>query len=371
MGDTTNENGYEEVIITDTKHETDKKCSACGGIMDFDPKTGGLLCPFCGHTEEIVVEPANNRAEELSLESAEKTGNCDWGVATKTILCKSCGGETVYDALQIAGECPYCGSNQVTEAQAQDTLAPGGVCVFRIDKKQAGANFKTWLHKKWFCPKAAKESAKADSFTGLYLPYWTFDAKTYSEYTARYGINRTVRDKDGNTRTTTDWYPTHGIYTEAINDQLVIGTTRQNADILSRIEPFNTEDNVAYKPEYLAGYASERYSTGLNDAWIKAKDFIKRHLTDGIRSKVRSERHADAVDSINFNPVFSDVTYKYLLLPVYLSSFKYKNKIFQFMVNGQTGKVGGKAPVSALRVLLAVLIGLALIALFVYISQYL
>ncbi len=372
MSETTNDHWNEEEInITETKKETDKKCSACGGIMDYDPRTGGLLCPFCGHTEEIIAaDTTNNKAQELSLESAEQTGNCDWGVKTKTIICKSCGGETVYDALQTSGECPYCGSNQVTEVQDQDTLAPGGVCPFKIDKKQAGANFKSWLGRKLFCPKAAKEKAKPDSFTGVYLPYWTFDAETFSEYSARYGIDRTTTDKDGNSHTTTDWYSTHGIYLENINDQLVIGTTKHNADILSRIEPFDTEDNVAYKPEYLAGFASERYSTGLNDAWTKAKDFIKRHLTDKIKEKVRHENHADSVDRVNFTPVFDNVTYKYLLLPVFLSSFKFNGKVYQFMVNGQTGKVGGKAPVSPLRVLIAIAIGLVIIGILVLVKQY-
>ena len=84
--------------------------------MDFDPATGGLHCPYCDHMEEIPPsENVPQKAEELDFASAELTGNCDWGVAQKTVTCKSCGATSVYDALEVASECPYCGSNQVME----------------------------------------------------------------------------------------------------------------------------------------------------------------------------------------------------------------------------------------------------------------
>ena len=119
-----------EPVIVDTKEETDEKCPCCGGIMDFDPATGNLKCPYCDHVEEILEEDEEETsAEELDFYEAEQTGNCDWGVEKKTVLCNACGGEMVYDALETAGECPYCGSNQVMEAHTENTLAPGGVCV--------------------------------------------------------------------------------------------------------------------------------------------------------------------------------------------------------------------------------------------------
>ena len=73
---------------------------------------------------------------------------------------------------------PYCGSNQVMEAKTENTLAPGGVCPFKIDKNQAVSNFHRWIKNKLFCPKEAKQKSKPSAFSGLYLPYWTFDADT-------------------------------------------------------------------------------------------------------------------------------------------------------------------------------------------------
>lgn len=236
----------QEPVRVQTKDETDKKCPQCGGVMEFDPATGGMKCPYCEYAEEIA---AGEAAREIDFEDAEDRASHDWGAAKKRVLCESCGAETIYDALEVANECPYCGSNQVMEVRDDDTMAPGGVCPFTIDKKTAGANFKRWIAGKLFCPSLAKQKARPDAFHGVYLPYWTFDTQTESEYDGRYGIYRTVREADGKTRTVTDWYYTSGDYSEFVNDHTVLATTRHDASILNEILPFDTEANVAYNPQ--------------------------------------------------------------------------------------------------------------------------
>ena len=352
-----------EEKVEHTLSETDKKCPDCGGTMDFDPKTGALLCPYCGNIVEIEDdETAPDRAQELAFDEAEITGNCDWGTEKRVIHCKSCGAETIYDASMVSGECPYCGSNQVMESGAENVLAPGGVCPFTVTAENAGSRFLGWLKKKLFCPSAAKKSAKAGKMRGIYLPYWTFDADTDSTYTARYGKNRVVR-RGKQTRVVTDWYRTSGTYHEFVNDQLISGTEKHDEKLLSGIEPFDTESNVVYKPEYVAGFASERYSVGLKAAWEKAKNFIKSRLLSHITKQVQETHHADHVDSVKVKTVYRNITYKYLMLPVWMSSFVYKGKVYQFMVNGRTGRVSGRTPISPLRVAVAILIGIAVIGL--------
>lgn len=349
-----------------TMTETDRKCPQCGGTMDFDPALGKLHCPYCDYTEDIPeAEMVESKAQELDFESAEFTGNCDWGVASKTVTCKNCGAITVYDALEVANECPYCGSNQVMEASDVKTLAPGGVVAFKITAKEAGERFVKWLKGKWFTPSAAKKSCEADAFTGIYLPYWTFDTNTYSTYTGEYGYNK-KRVKDGKEETYTEWHSTSGNFEYFVDDELVCGTTTHDEGILKSIEPFNTEDNKAYRPEYIAGFAAERYSIGLKDAWKKAKESIRQHLISLIGNKIVEEHNADTYRNIKLQADFKDITYKYLMLPIWISSFTYKDKVYQFMVNGQSGKVGGKAPISPWRVLFAI----ALVILFILIITY-
>ena len=136
--------------------------------------------------------------------------------------------------------------------------------------------------------------------------------------------------------------------------------------MLAGIEPFDTENNLEYKPEYLAGFASERYTLGLNDGWGEAKLDMAREIESDIYAKIRQEHHTSHVDSVRVYTDYRNVTYKYLLLPVWMSSFDYKGKNYRFMVNGRSGRVSGKYPVSPLRVAIAVLLGLSAAALLAF-----
>lgn len=357
----------EESSVASTLEQTDKKCPACDGTLNFDPASGMLVCAYCGKSVAIDFgADGPQSAEELDFFRAKERESCDWGTQTKVVECKNCGAKTVYDALETAGECPYCGSNQVMEASDEDTLAPGGICPFAVDETAAGDCFKIWLKRRWFCPSSVKKNVGKLLFHGMYLPYWTFDTNTDSYYTARYGITRTRTvgsGKNRRTETYTSWYRTDGYHKEFINDCLIKGTVRHDQAILSKIEPFNTEANVAYRPEFLAGFVAERYSVGLEDAWENAKVSINRILENSVEREIRRYHHADKVDSIRLSTKHHDITYKYLMLPIWASHFTYRSKSYQFMVNGQTGRVGGRTPVSPWRVLLAVLIGLGLAAL--------
>lgn len=352
-----------DIETVKTLKETDKKCPDCGGVMDFNPATGGLSCPYCGHTEEIRAgEEEPKAAAELDFTSAEKLENCDWGASKKTVICKACGAESIYDSLQISAVCPFCGSNQVMEAADQNTMAPGGVVPFQITDQKAADLFKDWIKKKWFCPKMAKESAKAKHFKGVYLPFWTFDTKTTSQYKGEYGKDKTKTGINGEEKTVTTWHPTAGSYEESIDDELVAASTSQNQEMLQGVEPFHTEENKIYKPEYVAGFVAERYAVGIKDAWQMAKEKIKSKLKNTIESKIRDENNAQHVRNLQITTIYQDVTYKYLLLPIWLSSYTYKDKVYQFMVNGQTGRVSGKTPISAIKVAITIVAAVIVVA---------
>ena len=137
------EENFDNINFAETKEETDKKCPQCGGIMDFDPKTGHMKCGFWDYEEEIAVSDEEpQKAEELDFDLVDKTANKNWGVEKKTVICEACGAESIYDALQTSAVCPFCGSNQVMEANDQDTIAPGGVVPFQVNDKDASRLFK-------------------------------------------------------------------------------------------------------------------------------------------------------------------------------------------------------------------------------------
>ena len=348
--------------------EHDAKCPTCGASIQFNPSSGKLHCNYCGYEEDVVQPEAleDQFAKELDFNQAESQKSFEWGKEKKVVICDACAAEMIYDALEVANVCPYCGSNHVMEAAAENSLEPNGIIPFAVTKEQANVNFRKWIKRKWFAPNEAKRSAKADAFSGVYLPYWTFDTNTRSSYTARYGKNRTVTDKDGKTHVETDWYNTSGTYERFIDDHLVRASSRYNENILRQVEPFGTNQSLTFNKDFLHGYIAERYSVGLEDGWLQAKAEIRKQLHQEIDSHIRMRHNADKVSNLQVSVVYSKVKYKYLMLPLWLSSFKFKDKIYQFMVNGQTGRVGGQSPISPIKVAFAVLLGLIAAGIVIY-----
>lgn len=364
---------------TVTMEETDRKCPRCGGALEYDPVTGGLKCPYCDYTEAIHAEEdaddadgsfrADGRfvATEHRFTGQEDTASTDWGTATKTIICKSCGAEIIYDANAIANTCPYCGSVQVMEAgnEQQKVMAPGGVVTFDIDDQKASVLFKNWIGHKFFCPRLAKEGAEPEKFHGVYVPYWTFDAEGSGRYSGQYGKHRQVRTKDGKTATKTDWYSCSGWVQHSFDDVLVPGSERYDRATLQKLEPFRTDRVKPYKPQYLAGFMAERYTVKLTDAWPKAQSIMDGTMKEEARCDIQRRHLPDEIGSVRVQASYSNVTYKYLLLPVWISSFRYREKVYRFMVNGQTGKVAGEAPFSWRR-LMVLIVGISAAFLLLY-----
>lgn len=356
------DNPEEQIFAERTEKETDKKCPNCGATVVFDPATGGMHCDYCGYTCELPSADAEHEICEMDFEAALHTESFNWGEQKKEVQCKQCGAVTVYDALETAAVCPFCGSTSVMPAANENTIAPGAVCPFAITKDQAGERFTRWIKGKLFAPRKAKKNARPEAFQGVYLPYWTYDAQTTSNFTGRAGYDRTVKDRDGNRKTVTDWRHVNGVYQEFFDDVTVMASKRQTDSGVRACEPFDFSKLVPYSPQVVAGFIAERYSVGLKEGWESAQKTIQSNLRSDIQSYIRRHWNADRADSVHFSTLYSNITYKYLLVPTWISSFKYKDKVYQFAVNGQTGKVGGKAPVSAWRVIIAILLGIGVIA---------
>lgn len=352
----------EQILSERTEKETDKKCPNCGATVVFDPAKGCMHCDYCGYTCELPQADAENDICEMDFEAALHTESFNWGEQKKEVQCKQCGAVTVYDALETAATCPFCGSTSVMPAATENTIAPGAVCPFAVTKDQAGERFTKWLKGKLFAPKKAKKNARPEAFQGIYLPYWTYDADTTSNFTGRAGYDRTVEDDKGNSRTVTDWKHVSGVYQSFFDDVTVMASKRQADSGVRSCEPFDFSKLVPYSPQVVAGFVAERYSIGLKEGWESAQKKIQSQLSSDISSYIRTHWNADRTSSVRFSTLYTNITYKYLLVPTWISSFRYKDKVYQFAVNGQTGKVGGKAPVSAWRVLIAIAIGIGVIA---------
>ena len=351
------------------KKATTFSCPSCGGRPVWDPESQGLLCPFCGTKTAVTLD--HIRPAEYDIDTAPEALAQDWGTEKRAVRCKACGAETVLDQHDTANLCPFCGSPHVLDDQSSAGIAPESTLPFRVSKQTAAASFSKWLKGKLFAPSAAKKAARLEQITGVYLPHWTYDDDASAHYVGEAGhhyyVNVPVVVERNGKRVTemrreqrTRWEPAAGYVEHYFDDVIVPASERLPADLLGRVQPYNLDELCDYKAEYLSGFIAEKPAVDVHRGWDTARADIEGDLRQMARQDILS--HADEARVHRIDAHHSKIRYKLTLLPMYLSSFTYKQKAYHVLVNGQTGRCGGQAPVSPWRVLIAVLLVLAIIA---------
>ena len=149
-----------------------------------------------------------------------------------------------------------------------------------------------------------------------------------------------------------------GHYERFIDDEVVYGSKKTTNPYIKSVSDFDFSKLRNYDPQFVAGFTAERYSVGLDEGWDIAKTQIQKTLNSEISSMEKKKRGADRVDKLNFNTAYSKVTYKYVLAPIWIANFKFKEKVYNIVINGQTGKISGKSPISPIKVAIAIIIAI-------------
>ncbi|HYF51847.1 MAG TPA: primosomal protein N' (replication factor Y) - superfamily II helicase [Planctomycetota bacterium] len=346
-------------------------CHKCGADLNFTPGQEVLKCPYCGYEEHIPQTEAEIKEYSFNDYLAKPKQKGYGGVPgqRREVRCQGCGGTTTFDASVRSTKCPFCASPLVlddgNEVHDEDVIAPEALIPFVITEQQADSAFRKWIKSLWFAPNALKnEHSIARKIQGVYRPFWTYDAHTVSHWTGERGdayyVTQTYTTVvNGKTVTRTRqvrkirWTYVSGIYREFFDDVLI--RAGKNTDKPTR---YHLKDLKPYSPDYLSGFGAERYQVSLNDGWHSAKEVI----AEGIRSGVRSQIGGDEQRIHTVNTAYSGVTYKHILLPLWLSCYHYASKLYCFQVNGQTGEVAGDRPYSFWKIFFFVLFILGLIA---------
>jgi hypothetical protein len=197
------------------------------------------------------------------------------------------------------------------------------------------------------------------------LPYWTYDTTLDTAYAGQGGRSRTVvhttTDSKGNVRTHTttviDWYPIAGNSHLDFDDYRVSATPHVDMTLLKNIGTYSTKYLNKYSPAFLSGFLAQRYDVGVGEGWTSAESGMKSNMESHIQREAGYQHYR----GMSYDHRFGGVKFKHILLPIWLSSYTYKGKIYSFMVNGETGRVSGRAPVSVWKILAAVALGLAII----------
>lgn len=354
-------------------------CSNCGAELTYEPGTEHLKCKYCGTENIIVEENEMTLVEETPLLEYlhDKLYQPDEQLEVFTVTCQNCHAETTFEPNVSSGFCPFCDTPLVVkDSSTQKIHKPSYLLPFSLNEKKARDSYKAWLSKLFWAPNDLKKYAENDHFQGIYLPYYTFDCKTSTDYTGERGDNyqeqRTVTvnvngkpTQQVQTVTKTRWSYASGTVYDLFDDILVVGS--QNLDIqkLQQINTWDLGELKAYNEKYLSGFKTEVFKLKLEEGYEQAKEKMKAQINSSIRRDIGGDHQRIS----QANSAYTDATFKEILLPIWLSSYRYRGKVYQILVNARTGKVSGNSPVSKIKVAIAILLGIAVIAMLIFFTR--
>ncbi|MBN1873160.1 MAG: DUF2975 domain-containing protein, partial [Anaerolineae bacterium] len=314
---------------------------------------GGLHCAHCGYYEPPEKSVVGKGAQEFEFTvetMAIATQAQGWGTARKELQCQNCGARTSLPEGHLTHVCPFCGSNRVLQQDTpQDVLRPRFLVPFKIEVDACQQIARDWLGSNWMTPKSLKDVARIANFQGIYLPFWTFDATTKAQWRAQVGHTRTERYRSGGewkTRTVTDWRWESGDVQRDFDDWVIPGTAKLSQLLLERIRKFDLLALVPYEPQYLAGFLAQAYDVMLESAWEHARE----QMREDTRQVCRAQASTSQIRNFSMSLDFSNESWRYVLLPVYVAVYAYGGESYQVMLNGQTGEIAGQRPVDWTKV---------------------
>ncbi|WP_424944350.1 primosomal protein N' (replication factor Y) - superfamily II helicase [Aliiroseovarius crassostreae] len=338
-------------------------CDQCGADLRFNPDRGGLTCDHCGNQIPMQESSPPQAITEMDYQAALSRSLPDAETeVTRATSCTNCAAVFEFDPQIHAAECPFCATPVVADTGTQRQIKPKGVAPFVLSEQAARDAMTHWLGRLWFAPNGLQDYArKGRRLHGIYVPYWTYDADTRTAYSGQRGddyyVERTVM-VDGKRQTRrqrkTRWSARSGRVARFFDDVLVLASRGLPKRYTDALAPWDLSRLEPYSPEYLAGFQAEGYTVELPDGFAEARDHMDRVILRDVKFDIGGDRQR--VTSLDTK--LSDVTFKHILLPVWLAAYKYRGKTYRFVVNGQSGRVQGERPYSAVKITIAVILGL-------------
>ena len=347
-------------------------CQSCGTDLRYEPGTDILECDYCGNTEKIknTMGFRGSAIREMDFRRAIKEGLNEFEMSElRTFECVNCGAHVEFDPDAHSSDCPFCATPVVGETGSERQIKPQAVLPFGLSEKEARGRMAEWLGGLWFAPNGLRQYArKGRKLDGIYVPYWTYDADTKSQYTGQRGtvyyVNQsytaTVNGKRvRRTRRVAKvrWKPVRGRVARFFDDVIVLASKSLPKKYTDGLAPWDLSQLEPYRPEYLAGFRAEGYTVKLDEGYKEARAYMNRMIERDVKFDIGGDRQR--IGTLNTD--VGTLTFKHVLLPVWMAAYKYRGKTYRFVVNGRTGTVQGERPFSFWKIFFAVL-AVALIA---------
>jgi len=335
-------------------------CPSCGSNLAYSAEVKKIACNYCGYTEDI--DRSNDKVVEKSLTEAVEsaTSFVPEEVGKKVFDCENCGSKFMVESDQIKVGCGFCGSKNVNvDAYNHQYIQPIGIVPFYISRFEAENIFAKWISSGWFHPSKLKSLAAVEDLHGMYIPFWTYDAQTEASWRGEAGHyyyeSRRVR-VNGRMQTKqvrkVRWQYRQGNLSHFFDDVLVVASGGLQQRHIEKILPFQLQEVVNFDPRLMVGWESEVYNLEVDEGHQVANQV----MDNKIRNMCSAQLGGDTQRNLYVESSKSGQTFKHIVLPLWICSYMYNNKTYHFTINGQTGKVHGKKPLSVVKIAFTILI---------------
>jgi LSD1 subclass zinc finger protein len=333
------------------------KCEQCGAVLNYIPGETRVECSNCGFTQQIEVSAFNIEEADYFAFLGTKEAHSP-KIQLKTQECKSCGAVISFAEDLVAETCSFCGTNHAYRGGSTSSgIKPQFIAPFAIPPEKLDTLFRKWVRRRFWAPNDLKKLASRESFKAVYLPCWIFDVDTHSDYSGEYAYDSE----------SLDWKKSSGTLEFLFSDLLIPDSTMSLNAYIEKAGKTSLGSLVPYDDRYVAGFRVYMYNEGLQHSFRTAKDRIEEDLDYKVKRDMGGSHHR----KMNRQSKYTDIKFRHVLLPYYLSVLLYKGQLYNFVISGHDGTVSGDYPRSSAKVKIAAIVGLlAFVGFIALISEY-
>ncbi len=298
------------------------KCTVCGALQDEED----LFCANCG-TE---LPPRADARQPLPTHTL-----------THNFLCQGCGASMSYDASAQTLRCPFCGSEQLQHQQDAQLLSADRVVPFAVDRPAAEDLLRRWLGSGFWRPGDLASAAVLTKVTPVFVPYWVFEARTFTYWTADSSV--TPSGARG------DWTPVFGEHRGNYAGLLIGASGALTPAETEALCPFDLAQAQPYAEVDTENVIVEQFRVQRKYARPLAHQDLERLEQAACRPLVPGQCR-----NLKVNVRLEGLSSSTVLLPVWIMAYRYQEQVYRFLVNGQTGRATGRAPVSWKKIAAAI-----------------
>jgi len=292
-------------------------------------------------------------------------------VSAVTYSCGHCGASLQFEGVRTQ-TCPYCASpNFVEKPASAGQPDPTFVVTFTGDAEVARRKLDAWLGSRTLFADSALRRAKVEDIRGVYLPAYLYSAVARTEYTAQIGEQYTETEtytttENGKTVTKTrtvtrtEYRPLAGRHLGYITDVIVSASGGLSNAELQAAEPFDLKQLRRFSPALVSGWIHEEFSRGAGEC----QRLSRGEAVDEVGSRLRRFMPGDSYSDLAWKTIVEWESLEPVLVPVWVLALRYRGDKppLRVVINGQTGKVAGKVPLSWWKIALPIVLVLGAIA---------